>query len=106
MYFSDEIELISKTYTMDGLGQQIEAEATRAVFCDLQSVGGSESTRERQAGIHASARAVVHAEDYDHEAEVNVLTGNAVINAGKYAVYRTYLNGDTVELYLTESVGV
>ena len=106
MYFSDEIELVSTAFTQDAIGQDIPTETKKAVFCDLQSISGNDSIRAGQQGIHAEARAIIRAQDYyGHEETVNILNDGPVIRAGKYKVYRSYVNRDTVELYLTESVG-
>lgn len=104
MYFSDVVNLVGITYSQDALLQYVEAETSREVFCDLGSVTGSESSNAGQNGIRASARAVVHTEDYSGETIVDY-AGGSVLPAGRYGVYRTYVNGDTVELYLEAKAG-
>lgn len=104
MYFSDEIKLLSKSYTVDGLGQYTSQDIEKSVFSDLTSVTGDEKKSAGQSGINATARAVLHVEDYNGE-EMISYAGGAALQAGKYSVYRTYFAGDTVELYLTQKAG-
>lgn len=99
MYFSDELKLIKRTYS-----GSTPVETERTVFGDISSVTGTEDANARQNSIKPSARAAVHAEDYQGETLVQY-GGSLQLAAGRYTVYRTYFKGDTVELYLTLKKG-
>lgn len=99
MYFSDEIVLIKRTYQ-----GRTPIETERTVFCDVTSVTGTEDANARQNDMKPSARAAVHAEDYQGETLVQ-FAGSPQLAAGRYTVYRTYFKGDAVELYLTMKKG-
>lgn len=105
MYFSDEIQLIRESYTMDQLLQRIPVTTARSVFADITSVTGAEVSAAGQNGIKASARIVVHSEDYAGE-QLLWYDGSSTLPEGRYSVYRTYVSGaDTVELYVEPKAG-
>lgn len=106
MYFSDEIYLVKETQEQDELKQFKPVRTETHTWCDLTSVSGTEVSEAGQNGHKAEARASVHVEDYGGEMIIRYEGGLPLIPAGYYEVYRTYLNGDTVELYLKEKEGV
>lgn len=106
MYFSDAIQLIARTYPeQDALAQHVPQESSRTVYCDLTSISGTEQAAAGQQKIRPYARARVHAEDYAGETLIEY-AGGGMLRAGRYAVYRTYYDGDVVELYLEAKTGV
>lgn len=99
MYFSDKIQLITQASTPDSIGGMDTADETiRAVFGDIQSVGGKEQADAARMGIRPEARAVIHADDYRGESIV-------MARGKRYGVYRTYQASGTVELYLEAKAG-
>ena len=103
MYFSDEITLLGETYTKDTINQLVPVTVERTVYGDITSVTGSENASAGQIGVKAEARAVVHIEDYSGERHLRY-SGGPQLKSGTYTVYRTYVSGDCMELYLTEEV--
>lgn len=106
MYFSDEITLVTETKTQNALKQFVTSKTKKTVYCDLQSVSSTEEYNAGQGGHKSSGRAIVHTEDYSGQTLVEVVDGNEIMSAGPYDVYRRFLNGDTIELYLEERVGI
>lgn len=100
MYFSDAVTLIDRTYEPDENAiERVTGETRRAVHGDLESVTGEEFLTAGQRGINARVRVKVWREEYHGEklAEVDGLL---------LEVYRTYVVGEKIELYLGERVGV
>lgn len=106
MQFSDEINLVKEVHGKDSLNQYKATFVKTAVWCDLTSVTGSETSSAGQNGHNAEARAVVHAEDYSGQKIVEYLGSDPILSAGLYDVYRTYRSGDCFELYLTQREGL
>ena len=98
---NETIFLISHEYDEDEIGQQIETDTQREVFCDIKSIQQNEFFRAGQNGLKPEFVAEVHSFEYDGETEV-------LYNGEKYSVYRTYYrkSDDKTELYLTEKAGI
>lgn len=96
------IDLISKTYTTDTMGQRIAAEKSTTVFATLTSISRAEWVSYSQSGrqgLVPSYVASVFAGDYNGE-------DSAEYNGKRYGIYRTYERDDEqVELYLEEKAG-
>lgn len=106
MYFSDELILVTEAETQNALKQFVKSKTEKSVYCDLQSVSSTEEYNAGQGGHKSSGRAIVHAEDYSGQTLVKVVDGNSIVKAGSYDVYRRFISGDNVELYLEERVGI
>ena len=92
------------SYTGDGqddIGQPIEVERKRKVFCDVSSVSGAEAFDAGRNNIVPECKVSIFAPEYKGETLV-------ILNDEKYGVYRTYWEKkyDTMELYLSKKVGV
>lgn len=97
---SNTCVLISKTYTLDALNQQIASLTTREVFCNIQSVTQSEWFNGGQQGLKPEYKVTMFAPDYEGEEIVS-------LNGTQYSVYRTYLRQDeNIELYLEKRTGI
>lgn len=84
--------------TKDALGVFRPSGDPREVFCQVSSVSSSEWFEGGRIGLSPDLRVTVFAGDYAGE--------QAVEHEGvKYAVYRTYRDGDYVELYLQQEKG-
>ena len=105
MYFSDEIDLVQDIRWKDRKGQYQTDREYKTVYCDLTSVTGQEEASAGQYGHTATARAIVHLEDYGGQKTVRIGDGVLWLKAGLYDIYRTYVNGDVIELYLMEKEG-
>lgn len=100
---STPINLISKTYTVDAIGQRIPVECSRTVFCNLASVTRAEFQAAGELGHKAEFVVTMFAPDYHGEdtCELSVFGSSAV-----YGIYRTYLKGnELIELYIEKKVG-
>lgn len=90
---SDVIRLVSKTYTVDAIGQRVPVEELKTVYADVASVTRSEFFTAGQNGLNPAYKITMFAYDYNGEDEVEY-KGN------RYSVYRTFFGrNDTIELY-------
>lgn len=97
---STPIQLISKSYTTDNIGQKVPNETSRTVYCNLRSVTRQEWKDAGEMGFKPSLEAIMFTYDYQGE-EI------AEINGDRYGIYRTYFaTTDTIELYLEKKAGV
>lgn len=92
------IKLIATTLTKDDNGVGIPSESAREVYADVSSVTGSEWFEGGRAGINPEYRFIVFDGDYEGEEIIE-------FNQKRYGVYRTYTNGDWVELYVQKVQG-
>ncbi|WAT79639.1 phage head closure protein [Bacillus safensis] len=98
--FSDVIELIKTSAPVeDELGQLIDVEMRRQVFCERKSVPQNEFF---QAGISGKKAAhVFEVHKFDYQEELKVSYKNKV-----YHIYRTYEKSDEkIELYCEVRAG-
>lgn len=94
-----DINLISRTFTKDEIGQQIETETSRSVVAELKSINRSEWVAAHQVGYNPVVTAIISAFDYNNEEIVE-------IDSERYVVYRTYSRKDDyIELMLRKKVG-
>ena len=90
---NDVLTLIAVTHSVDSLGQRIEAEELREVFCAVRSVSQSEFFEAGRSGLKPAYQFNVDMFDYAEEDTVE-------FNGIRYRVYRSYCRPDeTVELY-------
>ena len=96
---SEIITLISETYTMDSIGQQISTETERDIYCNARSVTRNEWEAGGQMGLNPQLQVRVFAPDYQGEKIVE-------FHGKRYSVYRTYqASNEIIELYLENQVG-
>lgn len=97
MLRSDELTLIAETGGgLDANGFELaRTETRRTVYCDMRSVSVSEFYTARAAGFSADRKAVMYADEYRGEAL-------AEYEGKRMAVTRTYVNGQDIELTLSE----
>lgn len=94
-----DINLISRTFTSDTIGQQVAAETIKTVVAELKSINRSEWVAAHQVGYNPVVTAIVSAFDYNNEEIVE-------IDSERYVVYRTYSRKDDyIELMLRKKVG-
>lgn len=97
---SSVITLISYVSERDSIGQIIERESCRDIFCNIRSVSANEWFSGASIGMNPSVSVTVFAYDYAGEKE-------CILDGQKYAIYRTYRRqDDDLELYLEAKVGV
>jgi SPP1 family predicted phage head-tail adaptor len=85
--------LIGKTYTLDAIGQSIATETRTMVYVTEKSISRSEWYDAGQQGLNPSIQLSTPRCNYSGQREIEY-------EGRRYSVYRTYLNGDRVELYL------
>ena len=94
----DKIKLFSVTKTKDAIGQDVEQETGREVICTVISVKRAEWAAAAQRSLSPAAAVKVFFADYSGEK-------TAELGGQRFAIYRTFQNGDCVELYLGEKAG-
>lgn len=95
----DVCVLISVTTTQDELGQDIEMEIPRQIFCSKLSVTRAEFLAAGQLDHKPQITLVVDSDEYDDEKKVDYQTM-------KYSVYRSYMRSDGfTELYCEVRTG-
>lgn len=97
------IDLLTKTYTTDDMGQKIYTTKERTVFATLTSISRAEWTSYSQTGrqgLVPAYVATIFMGDYEGESQC--------VYAGQtYGIYRTYERDDEqVELYLEKKAGI
>lgn len=97
MLRSDELILISESDAgRDANGFALpRSETRRTVYCDVRSVSVSEFYAARTAGYTASLKAIMYADEYLGEQI-------AEHDGKRMRIIRTYMNGQDIELTLTE----
>lgn len=94
-----DINLISRTFASDVIGQQVATETIKTVVAELKSINRSEWVAAHQVGYNPVVTAIVSAFDYNNEEIVE-------IDSERYVVYRTYSRKDDyIELMLRKKVG-
>lgn len=94
-----DINLISRTFRKDTIGQQIEVETSRSVVAELKSINRSEWVAARQNNYNPVVIASICEFDYNDEEIVE-------IDSERYVVYRTHPGKDDyIELSLRKKVG-
>lgn len=96
---NDLLTLIRETSANNEYGVPIRSDAERTtVFCRVKSVGRQEFYAVGQGGTKPALKFIVCADEYDGQQIVEY-------NGGRYAIYRTYQTGETVELYTEVKIG-
>lgn len=97
------IDLLTKTYTTDDMGQKIYKTKERTVFATLTSISRAEWTSYSQTGrqgLVPAYVATIFMGDYEGESQ-------CVYDGQTYGIYRTYERDDEqVELYLEKKAGI
>lgn len=99
MLFRDVLSLISVVYSVNDIGNNVEAETTKTVFCDKQSIRQSEFYQAAATGLRPEIMFVIRSIDYDNEPRLE-------FKSKKYTIIRTYdKNGEFTELVCQGIVG-
>lgn len=97
---SNVINLIQVTSTQDTIGQYIETETKKRVFCDVRSISRSEWFDAGRDGLQPSFVFTMFRHDYSGEKIVE-------FEGRRYGVYRTYVSrNEQIELYVEEKGGL
>ena len=95
---SDVLMLISQTISVDDYGNEVAEETQKQVFCEVYSISQTEFYSAANTELNPEIRFDVFFGDYQGE-DVIEYHGN------RYAVYRTFRTGDTLELYCERKIG-
>lgn len=97
--FKDVVKLITVSFKLDELAQQIEVKNERTVFANKKSVSQSEFFNAGQVGLKPQYLFEIRLSEYGGEGEL-------VFNNKSYSIYRTYEKGENIELYCEARLGV
>ena len=89
---NDVAELMQEQIIKTSLGQERKSFVPSEVFCEKKSVTRTEYFTAGQSGLRPSAMFKVHLLDYDQELYIRH-------EEKIYSIYRTFENGDFIELY-------
>lgn len=89
---NDVAELMQEQIIKTSLGQERKSFVPSEVFCKKKSVTRTEYFTAGQSGFRPSAMFKVHLLDYDQELYIRH-------EEKIYSIYRTFENGDFIELY-------
>jgi hypothetical protein len=100
---STTIDLLTKTYTTDAMGQKLYTTATNTVYATITSISRAEWVSYSQTGRQGLVPAYVASifmGDYAGESE-------CILEGKTYGIYRTYERDDEqIELYLEMKAGL
>lgn len=95
----DVCTLIRYKIQQNDRGIEHRAETRREIFCRVSSVKRAEYFSAGQDGLRPEYMFTAAAIEYDNEKLLEY-------NGEMLAIYRTYLNGDAIELYTKRETGV
>lgn len=95
---ADVLYLIAQTISVDDYGNEVETETQRQVYCEVNSISQTEFYAAANTELNPEYRFDVFFGDYNGE-DVIEYQGN------RYAIYRTFRTGDTLELYVERKIG-
>lgn len=88
----DVLTLIGTTTTVNAVGDTVETETTKELFCEVKSVGMSEKYTALGVGLNPEIKFVI-SDYYDYNGET-LLTYDSV----QYNIIRTYRVGEQLEI--------
>ncbi|MBR2752800.1 MAG: hypothetical protein IKE02_03680 [Lachnospiraceae bacterium] len=93
-----EVTLIGASVSYDAIGQPVKTDVETTVIADVSSVTRAEWTSANQLGLYPEFKLNVWEHEYTGQEYV-------LIGGNRYHIYRTFTNGDMVELYCERMVG-
>ncbi len=94
----DVLILISQNITTDEYGREQATESEKSVFCEVYSITQTEFYAAANTELQPEYRFNVFFADYSGEETVKY-------QGKRYSVYRTFRNGDYMELYAERKTG-
>lgn len=93
------VNLIALNIEKNAFGEDVETESATSVFASLQDVGRAEFFKAAELALAPQFIARTAAINY---------SGQRILDYGgqRFAIYRTYLDGDYVELYCEKKAGL
>ena len=95
---TDVLVLIAQSMSVDDIGNEIATETERTVYCEVHSITQTEFYAAANTELEPQYRFTVFFGDYEGE---NICK----YQGERYAVYRTYRDGDNLELYVERKIG-
>ena len=95
---SDVLTLISKAITLDDYGNETVQESENTILCEVYSISQTEFYSAANTELNPEFRFNIFFGDYKGE-DLCKFQGQ------RYAIYRTYRSGDTLELYVERKIG-
>lgn len=92
-----DLTLIDLTYETDKIGNQIKKETLSCVFAEEKSVQSNEFFKAAAIDLKASKMFEIYSADYCKQRQAEDEEGN------RYDIYRTFVKGDKIELYCSET---
>lgn len=93
------VNLVSISTSKNAFGEDIDAEVQTQVFASINDVGRAEFFRAAELALAPQFIARTAAINYSGQRILD-------FNGQRYAIYRTYLDGDDVELYCEKKAGL
>lgn len=94
----DTLKLIGVATSQDRFGRWTEAETSSEVFCNVRSVTRTEFFEAGRNGLNPAFVFTVFGDDYAGQETIE-------FHSERYGVYRTYRDGDDLELYAERKGG-
>lgn len=91
--------LITQNFAKDSIGQYVSTEERTDIFVSEGDITRSEYYNAGRIGLNPEIMLVTPRINYDGQLIVEY-------RGKRYSVYRTYTNGEDIELYLTEKGGI
>ena len=98
MAMYDVVKLITQTVTVDSLRMEVYTETKNTVFAEVESISQAEFFAARNADLKPDFRFKIFFGDYHGEKLLEY-------QGDRYGIYRTFRNGDRMELYAERKAG-
>lgn len=95
----DVCKLISQIPAKDEIGQSLPVETSREVLCEIGDITRAEFSSASQSGLKPELKIKTFFLNYQNEKIVEY-------NGERYSIYRTFRNGDDIELYAGSKAGI
>lgn len=95
----DVLTLVAQSFSTDTIGVQVATESYREIFCTIRSVTRAEWGVAGRNGFQPEFVAVTPFVNYNGEKI-------CIHNGKRYGIYRTYQDGDDIELYCEAKAGI
>ena len=98
MNIAEKISLVTKTYSVDSIGQRVETRSTTDVFALVESASQSEFFNGGQNGLRPDLKFTVRLFEYSGQ-------DTLLYKGVEYSIYRTYRRNDgRIELHTQVAV--
>lgn len=95
---TDVLILVTKNITTDEYGREEATETEKTIYCEVDSITQSEFYSAANTELNPEYRFTVFFGDYDGQEVVKY-------HGQRYAIYRTFRQGDDLELYAERKAG-